>query len=69
MVLFWIIFKLSVFFFFRKPKIQEVILLTVEETRVIPINLIKSEILANGNDAMDEGVNNKTEEEDTEINY
>lgn len=49
----------------EKPKIQEVILLTVEETRVIPIDLIKSEILTNGNDAVIEGVNNSTKEEQT----
>ncbi|KAE9523329.1 hypothetical protein AGLY_016277 [Aphis glycines] len=47
----------------EKPKIQEVILLTVEETRVIPIDLIKSEILTNGTDAVSEEVNNKMDEE------
>ncbi|CAH1725377.1 rho GTPase-activating protein gacV-like [Aphis gossypii] len=51
----------------EKPKIQEVILLTVEETRVIPIDLIKSEILTNGTDAVSEEVNNKMDEEQTGI--
>ncbi|KAL5242977.1 hypothetical protein ACI65C_010387 [Semiaphis heraclei] len=51
----------------EKPKIQEVILLTVEETRVIPIDLIKSEIPTNENDAADEGVNNNSKEEQTAI--
>jgi len=55
------------FFVFRKPKIQEVILLTVEETRVIPIDLIKSELPTNGNDAVVEGVNDNTKEEQTVI--
>ncbi|XP_060835293.1 neurofilament medium polypeptide-like [Rhopalosiphum padi] len=50
----------------EKPKIQEVILLTVEETRVIPIDLINSEILTNGNDSVFEGVNNRIKEEQTE---
>jgi len=49
--------------FFRKPKIQEVILLTVEETRVIPIDIIKSEILTNGNDAVVEEVKTNTKEQ------
>ncbi|KAL4131210.1 hypothetical protein QTP88_008551 [Uroleucon formosanum] len=51
----------------EKPKVQEVILLTVEETRVIPIDIIKSQILTNGNDAVIEEVNNNTKEEQTEI--
>jgi len=55
------------FFFFRKPKVQEVVLLTVEETRVIPIDLIKSEIPTNENDAADEGVNDNSKEEQTAI--
>jgi len=54
-------------FFFRKPKIQEVILLTAEETRVIPIDILKSEILKNGNDAVVGELNNNTKEEQTEI--
>ncbi|XP_060868026.1 rho GTPase-activating protein gacV-like [Metopolophium dirhodum] len=51
----------------EKPKIQEVILLTVEETRVIPIDILKCEVLTNGNDAVVEEVNNNTKEEQTEI--
>ncbi|XP_001946990.1 rho GTPase-activating protein gacV [Acyrthosiphon pisum] len=51
----------------EKPKIQEVILLTVEETRVIPIDILKSEVLTNGNDAVVGEVNNNAKEEQTEI--
>ncbi|XP_025197206.1 uncharacterized protein LOC112595988 [Melanaphis sacchari] len=50
----------------EKPKTQEVILLTVEETRIIPIDLIKSEILTNGNDSVFEEVIKKTKEEQKE---
>jgi len=55
-------------FFFRKPKTQEVIILTIEETRIIPIDdLIKSEILTNENGTVNEEVNNNTKEEHPEI--
>jgi len=60
-------FILFVCFSFRKPIIQEVIIFTVEETKVIPLDEVKLEMLKNRNDSVFEGVTNETKEEQIEI--